>query len=210
MTRKGKYILAGLAAVTTGLVAAGAMAERGHYWDGHKGHKGRHFGHHGDGGIMGLAFGGVNYRVCRGDVAEKADHMLVRIEHRVKPTDDQKAAFDEFKTAARSAAGKLREACPKSPERTENGERPPAKTPIERLAQAQTGLETSLEALKTFRPAAEKFYATLSDEQKAKLDRRGRGKGKGHWKRDRGPRDRGERGPDREPDAPAATPDDKG
>jgi hypothetical protein len=210
MTRKGKYILAGVAAATVGLVAAGAMAERGHYWEGHKGHhKGRHFGHHGGPGIMGLAFGGPNYRICYGNVAERTDVMLVRIEHRVKPTDDQKAAFDEFKTAARTAAEKLREACPKRPEKTEDGGRPKL-TPIDRLAQAQTGLETSLEALKTFRPAAEKFYAALSDEQKAKLDRRGRGEGKGHWKRDRGPRGDRERGPDREQESPAPAPDDKG
>ncbi len=35
MTRKGKYIVAGVAAACVGLVAAGAMAQRGH-WDGHK------------------------------------------------------------------------------------------------------------------------------------------------------------------------------
>lgn len=207
MTRKGKYILAGLAAVTVGVAAAGAMAQRGHYWEGHKD---RHFRHGGGGaGIMGLAFGGPNYRICRGNVAEMADHMLVRIEHRVKPTDEQKGVFEEFKTAARSAAEKLREACPQRAEATEDGERQ-KRTPIERLAQTQAGLEASLDALKTFRPAAEKFYASLTDEQKSKLDRRGRGdRGKGHWKRDRGPRDRGdtERGPDREPDGPA--PDDK-
>jgi hypothetical protein len=211
MTRKGKYILAGLTAATVGLVAAGAMAQRGHYWEGHKG---RHFGHGGGAGIMGMSFGNPNYRICRGESGEMADHMLVRIEHRVKPTDDQKGAFDEFKTATRAAAEKLREACPKRPEKTEGGERV-KRTSLDRLATTQTGLETSLEALKTFRPAAEKFYATLSDEQKAKLDRGGRsGKGKGRWNRDRGPRG-GEDGDNErapggsEPDG-APAPDDKG
>lgn len=207
MTRKGKFILAGVAAATVGLVAAGAMADRGHYWEGHKwGGKERHMRHHGGMGLMGLPFGGPNFRVCRGNMAERTDHMLVRIEHRVKPTEEQKAAFDEFKTAARSAAEKLREACPQRPERTEDGkrERP---SPIERLAQTETSLATSLEALKTFRPAAEKFYASLSDEQKQKLERRGRGdRGKGHWKRDRGPRD-GKDGGEPAPEGPA--PDDK-
>jgi hypothetical protein len=206
MTRKGKYILAGVAATAVVLVAAGAMAQRGNYWEGHKHRR------MGDGGagIMGLSFGGPNHRICRGDAAEFTDHMLVRIEHRVKPTDDQKAAFDEFSVAARAAAGKLAEACPKRPDTAEDGQRQ-KRTPIERLAQTQAGLETSLEALKTFRPAAEKFYAALSDEQKAKLDRGGRsGKGKGHWRRDRGPDGRG---PVREAPAPgdqAPAPDDKG
>ena len=201
MTRKGKFVLAGLAAVVVVGAAAGAMADRGHYWGGHG--KGRHhFG--GSAGIMGLSFGGPNYRVCRGEPGEMTDHMLVRIEHRVKPTDDQKAAFEEFKTAARSAADKLREACPQRPEMADDGESK-KRTPIERLAFTQTGLETSLEALKQFRPAAEKFYATLSDEQKAKLDRGGRdGKGKGHWKRDRGP-DSGDA-----PGSPAPAPENKG
>lgn len=204
MTRKGKYILAGVAAATVGLVAAGAMAQRGHYWEGHKG---RHFGHGGM-GVMGLAFGGPNYRICRGDAAEMADHMLVRVEHRVKPTDEQKASFEEFKIAARSAATKLHEACPKRPEATDSGERQ-KRTAIERLAQTQTGLEASLDALKVFRPAAEKFYASLTDDQKAKLDRGGR-QGKGRWNRDRGPRGDGdtERGPAQEQDTPA--PNDKG
>ncbi|MBN8910955.1 MAG: Spy/CpxP family protein refolding chaperone [Rhizobiales bacterium] len=201
MTRKGKYILAGVAATTVALVAAGAMAQRGH-WDGHKG---RHFGHGAGAGIMGLSFGGPNMRFCRGDSAEMADHALVRIEHRVKPTDDQKVAFEEFKTATRAAATKLSEACPQRPEKTDDGKRV-KRTPIERLDQTQAGLETSLEALKSFRPAAEKFYAALNDEQKAKLDRGSFrfGKDKGHWKRDRGPGD----APAPAPDAPA--PENKG
>lgn len=212
MTRKGKYVLASIAAATVGLAAAGAMAERGHYWDHYKwGGKERHARHHGGSmGLMGLAFGGPNYRICRGDPAEAADHMLVRIEHRVKPTEEQKGVFEEFKTAARAAAQKLHEVCPKPAEQAKDakdGERH-RRNPVERLAQTQAGLETSLEALKTFRPAAEKFYAALSDEQKQKLERRGRGgdKGKRHWKRDRGPQDGpgNERAPDGGPN-----PDDK-
>ncbi|WP_072391699.1 Spy/CpxP family protein refolding chaperone [Hyphomicrobium sp. CS1GBMeth3] len=211
MTRKGKFILAGVAATTVGLAAAGAMAQRGHYWEGHKWDgKERHFRHHGGGaGLLGLPFGGPGFRVCGGNVAERADHMMVRIEHRVKPTEEQKTTFEEFKTAARAAATKLSEACPPRPERAEDGKRQ-RPTPIERLAQTQAGLETSLEALKSFRPAAEKFYASLSDEQKQKLERRGRGdKGKGHWKRDRGPRDGKEDGPSPEHGPEGSAPDDK-
>jgi hypothetical protein len=197
MTSKRKYILAGIAAAAVGLVAAGAMAQRMPHWEGHKG---RHFGH-GGAGLMNLGFGGPNFRVCRGDTAEMADHLLVRVEHRVNPTDDQKAAFHEFKTATRSAAEKLREACPKRPEPTADGERP-QRNAIERLAQTQAGLEASLEAMKVFRPAAEKFYASLSDEQKAKIDRRGRGMG--HWKRDRGS------DTDKDDEGPAPAPQQKG
>lgn len=201
MTRKGKYILAGVAAATVGVAAAGAVAQRGH-WDGHKG---RHHASHGGGmGILGLGFGGPHGRICRGDGTEFADIMLVRLEHRVKPTDDQKGAFEEFKTATRTAATKLSEACPKKPEPSAEGERP-NRSPIERLAQTQVGLEASLDALKTYRPAAEKFYAALSDEQKAKLAPR---RGKGDWKRHRDHGGKHDRGPDNEKDAPA--PDNKG
>ena len=205
MTRKGKFILAGIAAATVGLVAAGAMAQRGH-WDGHKG--GRHFGGGYGAGMLGLGFGGPNGRMCRGKSSEMTDIMLVRLEHRVELKDDQKSAFEEFKTATRTAAEKIREGCPKKPETTAEGEQPAPKTPLDRLAQTQAGLEASLEALKLYRPAAEKFYAQLSDEQKAKLTERRGGKGKRHWKRDRGPDERG--GPDDGPDKAPETPDNKG
>lgn len=204
MTRKGKLILGGIAAATVGLAAAGAVAQRGH-WDGHRGHH-RHFAH-GGGGLMSLGFGGPHGRICRTDSAEFADHMLVRIKHRVQPTEQQKGAFETFETATRAAAEKLREGCPKKPEAAEGEDGPQRRNAIERLAQTQAGLEASLAALKEFRPAAEKFYAELSDDQKAKLEpRRGMGKGKGHWKRDRGPHDRGGPGPD----DGDATPENKG
>jgi hypothetical protein len=203
MTRKGKFVLAGIAAATVGLVAAGAMAQRGH-WDGHKG---RHFGGGYGAGMLNLGFGGPNGRMCRGKSSEMTDIMLVRLEHRVEITDGQKAAFEEFKTATRTATDKIREGCPKQADTSATGDQPaPKLTPLDRLAQTQTGLEASLEALKIYRPAAEKFYAQLTDEQKTKLTER-RGKGKRHWKRDRGPGERG--GPDGT-DGPAETPDNKG
>ncbi len=104
----------------------------------------------------------------------------MRVEHRVKPTDDQKSAFDEFKVATRSAAEKLREACPQRPEPTADGKHP---TPpaIERLVDAIQS-RSVLEAMKVFRPAAEKFYASLSDEQG---ENRPSGRGMGHWARSR-------------------------
>jgi hypothetical protein len=210
MTPKGKYIVAGIAAATVGLATAGALAQRAN-WHGFRGHMGGGFGHgfRGGGGLgMGLGFGGPYGKICFGDASEFTDVMLVRLEHRVKPTDEQKGAFDEFKAATRTAAEKLREGCPKfSDMRGDRDGDAPKQTAIERLAQTQTGLEASLEAMKTFRPAAEKFYAALSDDQKAKLEPH-RGGGRGHWKRDRDHDGKGERGPDSEPDSP--TPDDRG
>jgi hypothetical protein len=98
------------------------------------------------------------------------DHILVHIDHKVKPTDAQKAVFDELKTATRVAAEKMKTACPP----VASTEAP--KSPIERLDRAQARLEASLDAIKTVRPAAEKFYASLSDEQKAALlEHRGHG-----------------------------------
>ncbi len=211
MTLNGKYILAGITAAAVGLVAAGAMAERGHYWEGHK--KGRHVGGYERSGLLGLGFGGPNPRVCFGESTEFTDIMLVKLEHRVKPTDDQKGVFEEFKTATRAASEKLREGCPKKPEATEGAAEQPKRTPIDRLAFTQERIEKSLEALKTYRPAAEKFYASLSDEQKASLsERRGKGKWGGRWKRDRGGDQQGEPGgpAPEQPQNEGPAPDDKG
>jgi hypothetical protein len=40
------------------------------------------------------------------------DRMLERLEDRVKPTKAQKAAFADFRTAAKIAADKVRASCP--------------------------------------------------------------------------------------------------
>lgn len=202
MTGKKKFILAGLAAAAVGLTAASAIAHRGHHWDG--AHKGRH-GHGGTVGFLDRAFSAPGHRLfCRDDGAEFADVMLVRLEHRLKVTDDQKSAFDAFKQATRGAVEKLREGCPEGRRdraSSEDGERRERArpTPVDRLARQQARLESSLEALKAYRPAAEAFYAVLTDDQKKTLtERRGKrfaergGRRGDKWER-RGPRhERGE------------------
>jgi LTXXQ motif family protein len=210
MTRTRKLLIGGLAtvAVIGGVVAA--SADRGGW--GHGGPGGRM----GMGGMMGMGPMGA---VCRGDGAQMADHMMVGLEYKVKPTDAQKPAFEELKSAAKAAALKAKAACPAEPARAADGTRPPAKPAPERLALLEAGLTAQLEAIRTVRPAAEKFYATLSDDQKKALDerrhggwgKRGDGEGRGGERHGWGTsgEGRGDRGPRGEGEAPQATPDKK-
>lgn len=207
MTRRKKFILAGIAAAAVGLSAAGAIADRGHHWRDH--HKGGHMG--GSMGFLDRSFAGHGM-FCKGNSAEFADVMLVRLEHRLKVTDDQKQAFDTFKDATRTAIAKLSEDCPepRASRGASNDESRERKipTPVERLAKRQEKLESSLEALKAYRPAAEAFYAKLTDEQKKTLsEHRGKrhawrgGRDRDRWE-GRGPRhERGEHRRHRDRDA---------
>lgn len=166
MTRHKKILIGGfaLAAVAAGGLAASAA--RGG------------FGHHG--GRMGGMGGGMMGAVCKGDAAEMADHMLIRLEYKVKPTDAQKPAFEELKAAAKVAAAKAKAGCPAAPVQAADGTRPAAKPPTERLAAMETALAAQLDAVRTVRPAAEKFYASLSEEQKKAFAEREHGMGRMH------------------------------
>jgi hypothetical protein len=168
MTRNGK-ILAGAAVLLT-LGSAAAVAHRhGGGWH----HKGPH-------GMMGLAG-----PLCRGNAAEKADLMMVRLQYKLNPTDAQKPAFEELKTAMKSAAEKVAAACPPKPERAKDagdGERPARKDITARLADTEAQLAAALEGVKIVRPAAEKLYATLDDAQKKAVSEIGKGK-RGKWGR---------------------------
>ena len=90
----------------------------------------------------------------------RIDSMLGELEQRLKPTASQKDAFGSFNTAAKTAAEKIRSACPI--------ERP--RNMPERLTLAEQRTEAALEALRIVRPAVDKLYAVLSDEQKAELN----------------------------------------
>ena len=79
------------------------------------------------------------------------------------PTEAQRAALKELKTASIKAADTIAAACPPSlPE-----------TPTDRLELMEKRLDAMLHAVKTVRPAFDAFYATLTSDQKAALNRVG-------------------------------------
>ena len=80
-----------------------------------------------------------------------------RIEQDVRPNDRQRADLDALRDAAAKAADELRNACP----------RETPITPVARLDAMRTRVQAMIDAINTVRPALARFYASLSDEQKA-------------------------------------------
>ncbi len=81
------------------------------------------------------------------------------IEQTLSLDDAQRAKFNGLKTASQRAIQYLNESCPKND---------PA-SPTGRLEVRERRLSAMLEAVRTVQPALDDFYATLSDEQKARL-----------------------------------------
>ena len=82
------------------------------------------------------------------------------IERAVQPTPDQRALLDELKSAAARAAAAFKESCGDSY----------AMTPPGRLRAMTSRVNATLEAVRIVRPALEKFYGSLSDEQQARFN----------------------------------------
>jgi hypothetical protein len=85
---------------------------------------------------------------------------IAEIAEAVQPSSEQTRLLDDLKKAADAAAAEFREACPESLPMTPPG----------RLQAMSMRLQATLDALKTVRPALEAFYASLSDEQKARFN----------------------------------------
>jgi hypothetical protein len=101
--------------------------------------------------------------MCNPRAAGLAEWRAEMIERTVKPTDAQRAAFNELKAASAKAADLIAAACPRDfPE-----------TSTARLEAMEKRLDAMLQAVKTVRPAFDAFYATLTDEQKAELNKAG-------------------------------------
>jgi hypothetical protein len=98
--------------------------------------------------------------ICGGGVAGLTDWPIERIAQTVSPDDAQRAALDDLKTATAQALDILKAACP-----TEL----PA-TPTGRIEAMHKRLNAMLAAVRTVRPALDKFYGSLSDEQKARFN----------------------------------------
>ena len=108
------------------------------------------------GGMGGFAGMGM----CNPRGAGMAEWNMERIEKAVKPNEAQRAALDTLKTASAKAAEMISAACPQDF---------PASAPA-RLEAMEKRMDVMLQAIKTVRPAFDAFYATLNDEQKAKLN----------------------------------------
>jgi LTXXQ motif family protein len=107
----------------------------------------------------GTAPGGMS-QICSGDAQGLTDFPIQRIAEQVQPTPDQQPLLDELKAATEKAVSILKAACPNDL---------PA-TPTGRLAAMRQRVEPMLQAVQTVRPALEKFYASLNDEQKERFN----------------------------------------
>jgi hypothetical protein len=84
------------------------------------------------------------------------------IEKKVGLNDEQKQLLGDVKTASQKAAAVFKASCP-----SENAF---PLTPPGRLGAMTARLDATLEVVQTVRPALEKFYASLSDEQKERFN----------------------------------------
>jgi TolA-binding protein len=82
---------------------------------------------------------------------------IASITQAVRPTPAQRALLDELRTAAAKAADVFKQSCADSY----------AMTPPGRLRAMTNRISATLEAVRIVRPALEKFYRSLSDEQQA-------------------------------------------
>jgi LTXXQ motif family protein len=98
--------------------------------------------------------------VCSDNAADLTDWPIDRISEVVQPTDAQRPALDELRTANAKAVDILKAGCPKDL----------PSTPIGRLTAMDSRLQVMLQAVQTVRPALDHFYQSLNDEQKARFN----------------------------------------
>ena len=92
-----------------------------------------------------------------------ANLPIEKIADVVKPTDAQQDAFKQLQDATGKAVSLLQAACPEDVPITPPG----------RLTAMEKRLQAMVDAAKTVKPALDGFYASLSNEQKARFDRIG-------------------------------------
>jgi hypothetical protein len=98
--------------------------------------------------------------LCSGQTAGLTDWPIERIAQVVEPDDAQRAALDDLKGATAKALEVLEAACPTAL----------SSTPTGRIEAMGVRLDAMLQAVKLLRPAIEKVYLSLNDEQKARFN----------------------------------------
>src|SRR5262249_17039935 len=96
--------------------------------------------------------------VCSDDAAQLTNWPIERISEVVQPTTAN--ALDELRAASAKAVDMLKSGCPNDL----------PSIPTGRLAAMESRLQVMLAAVQTVRPALERFYQSLSDEQKARFN----------------------------------------
>jgi hypothetical protein len=97
---------------------------------------------------------------CGEESKEVAGWPIDRMEQTVVPTADQRDLLDDFANASVRAAQVIREACPTTI----------AFAPAGRLEAMERRIAGMVRAIEVVRPPLDKFYASLTDEQKARLN----------------------------------------
>jgi hypothetical protein len=122
----------------------------------------RGYGPMGPGMMLGPASVGraTTLQMCHPAVAGFGEWRIERVEQVVKPTQGQRAKFEELKAASEKALELMREACPVAV----------PFTVAEKMEAMEQRLMAMLRAVQTMRAALEAFYATLSHEQRAHFD----------------------------------------
>jgi len=101
---------------------------------------------------------------CSSDKAGLTALPIERIADAVNPKGEQSERLDKLRDAMKSAVQRLEQACPNDI----------PQTPVGRLDVMQKRLEAMIEAANTVRRPLEDFYASLDNEQKARLNQLGR------------------------------------
>lgn len=101
-----------------------------------------------------------NSQICSGQAQGLTDFPIERIAKQVGPDQYQQTLLDDLKAATAKAVSILQAACP--------SELP--STPTGRIAAMRTRVEAMLQAVQLARLALDKFYQSLSDEQKERFN----------------------------------------
>ena len=101
--------------------------------------------------------------MCSQQAGTFIDLPAQRIEQVVQPTAQQQSAFDDLKKAAQKVGDQLQSSCPTAV----------PKSPVARFKTIETRLSAVADAIKAIRPTLKNFYASLSDEQKARFNMMG-------------------------------------
>jgi hypothetical protein len=113
-----------------------------------------------NGSTRGAPSTGNMVAACSQAAGNFIDLPAQRIEQVIQPTAQQQSAFDDLKKAAQKAGDQLQSSCPTAV----------PKSPVARVDTVETRLTAMADAIKSVRPDLQNFYASLSDEQKAKFN----------------------------------------